>query len=42
MVVFSVLAKAWNFLVGVAPTLLHTACKIVEGASEVVKIGGGA
>ena len=32
----------WNFLVSIAPTLFHTACKISEGASEALKLGGGA
>ena len=31
----------WNFVVGVFPTVLHTACQLTEGASNAVKLGGG-
>ena len=31
--------SAWNFVVGIAPTVLHTVCQIVNGAAEVAKIG---
>lgn len=31
----------WNFLVSIAPTVLHTACELTERASDAVKLGGG-
>ena len=33
--------SVWNFLVGVFPTVLHTACQLTEGASKAVTLGGG-
>ena len=32
----------WNFLVSIAPTIVHTACQLTEGASNAIKLGGGA
>ena len=32
----------WNFLVSIAPTVVHTVCELTKGASDVMKLGGGA
>ena len=31
----------WNFLVSIAPTVMHTVCQLTEGATNAVKLGGG-
>ena len=31
----------WNFVVSVAPAVMHVACQLTQGASDVVKLGGG-
>ena len=31
----------WNFAVSIAPTVVHTACQLTEGASKAVTLGGG-
>ena len=30
----------WNFLVSIAPTVVHTVCELTKGASEAIKLGG--
>ena len=36
------LVGVWNFVVGVFPIVLHTACQLTEGVSKAVTLGGGA
>ena len=31
----------WNFVLSIAPTVLHTACQLTEGATNTLKLGGG-
>lgn len=31
---------AWNFVVSIAPTLLHTACELTNGAAKTITLGG--
>ena len=30
--------QVWNFAVSIAPTVFHTACQIVEGASKTITL----
>ena len=39
--IFGFVAGVWNFLVSIAPTVLHAACELTERASDAVKLGGG-
>lgn len=39
--IWGVVTGVWNFLVSIAPTVLHTACQLAEQASDAVKLGGG-
>jgi hypothetical protein len=39
--VFGFVIGVWNFLVSVAPQVMHAACQLTEGASNAVKLGGG-
>ena len=32
----------WDFLISIAPTVVHTVCQLTEGAANAVKLGGGA
>lgn len=31
----------WNFVVSIAPTVVHTVCQLTEEASTAVRLGGG-
>ena len=31
----------WNWVVSVAPTVVHTVCELTNGASDALKHGGG-
>lgn len=31
----------WNYVVGIAPIVVHAACQLTDGAATAVKLGGG-